>query len=128
MVYMSSIRVFVRVAERILERHHAATVSGEPRVYNRAVRVYAHWLDPEFVDALNRKAGMLERSLKVHALLGDTLVLSDIQLIDSPLIYRLFAKDDFRQFLRDFPAFMQVVAQPTLGNDRYSIVARSLER
>ena len=93
-----------------------------------AVRVYAHWLDPEFVVALDGKAGMLERSLKVHTLLGDTLVLSDVQLIDSPLIYRLFAKEDFRQFLRDFPDFMQVVAQPTQGNDRYSIVARGLER
>jgi hypothetical protein len=93
-----------------------------------AVRVYAHWLDPEFLDALNYKVAMLERSLKVHALLGNTLVLSDIQLIDSPIVSRLFAKEDFRQFLRDFPGFMQVVAQPTQGNDRYSIVARSLER
>lgn len=93
-----------------------------------AVRVYAHWLDPEFPEALNHEVGMLERSLKVHALLGDTLVLSDVQLIDSPVVFRLFAKEGFRQFLRDFPGFMQVVAQPTHGNDRYSIVARSLER
>jgi hypothetical protein len=93
-----------------------------------AVEVYAHWLDPEFLDALDHKAGMLERSLKVHALLGDTLILSDVQLIDSPIVFRLFANEDFRQFLRDFPDFVQVVAQPTQGNDRYAIVARSLER
>ena len=92
------------------------------------MRVYAHWLDPEFVDALGRDVSMLERSLKVHALRGDTLILSDIQLIDSPIVYRLFARDDFRQFLRDFPGFMQVVAQPSQGDGRYSIVSRSLER
>jgi hypothetical protein len=92
------------------------------------VRVYAHWLDPEVLDALDHKAGMLQRSLKVHALLGDSLVLSDVQLIDSPIIFQLFAREDFRQFLRDFPGFMHVVAQPTQGDDRYSIVARSLER
>jgi hypothetical protein len=96
--------------------------------YNLVVRVYAHWLDGGFVAALDGRVGMLERSLKVHALLGDTLVLSDIQLIDSPLIYQLFAKEDFRQFLRDFPGFMQVVGQSTRGNDRYSIVTRGLER
>ena len=92
------------------------------------MRVYAHWLDPEFVDALGRDVSMLERSLKVHALRGDTLILSDIQLIDSPIVYRLFARDDFRQFLRDFPSFMQVVARPSRGNGRYPIVSRSLER
>ena len=92
------------------------------------MRVYAHWLDPEFVGALGDDARMLQRSLKVHALRGDTLILSDIQLIDSPIIYRLFARDDFRQFLKDFPGFMQVIARPSHGNGRYPIVSRSLER
>jgi hypothetical protein len=92
------------------------------------VRVYAHWLDPEFHNALDGRVTMLERSLKVHALLGHTLVLSDIQLIDSPIIYRLFVRPEFRQFLRDFPEFMQVVAQPSQGSGRYSIVTQGLER
>jgi hypothetical protein len=96
--------------------------------YNLSVRVYAHWLDPEFRNALDGRVAMLERSLKVHALLGDTLVLSDIQLIDSPIVYRLFVKPEFRQFLRDFPEFMQVVAQPRHGSGRYSIVTQGLER
>lgn len=92
------------------------------------MRVYAHWLDGEYCSALDDRVAMLKRSLKVHALLDDTLVLSDIQLIDSPIIYKLFANEAFRQFLRDFPGFLQVVAQPTAGADRYAIVSRCLER
>lgn len=92
------------------------------------MRVYLHWLDGGLNRALPARQESLQRSLKLHALLGDTPVLSDIQLTDSPMVGRLFADHNFRRFLADNPEFMEVVAEPGEGTGRFGITVRGLER
>ncbi len=71
---------------------------------------HPHWLDGCYVRSLTNGLAPVERSLKLHALLGDTLVLSDVQLIDSPIVSRLFSDHQFRAFLARNPNFLELVS------------------
>ena len=103
------------------------------------MRMYAHWLDGEYrkastgVDIRQRWAAedeTAERVIKTLALFGGTLVLSDAQVVDSPVLWRLFTNSGFRRFLRTDPGFLELVARPvTRGPDvRWSIASAGLER
>ncbi len=63
------------------------------------MKVYAHWLEGDYRKALtgvtvqqpwsveDEKA---ERLIKTLALFGGSIVLSDVQVVDSPVVWRLF--------------------------------------
>ena len=99
---------------------------------------YAQWLDGAFYEVLNGKPGSLTPQqfsqtvglLKLHALFGTDIVLSDVQLIDSHILLRLFADESFREFLNAHPSFLQYVAYPEKENkrDRYDLLIRGLQR
>ena len=69
-------------------------------------RIYAHWLDPELfsfrfppITPFETRLDETEDLLKLHALFGYSICLSDVQLIDSLIILRLFSREDFRDFI-----------------------------
>ena len=93
------------------------------------MRIYSHWLDGCYVRALTNGLAPVERSLKLHALLGDTLVLSDVQLIDSPIVSRLFADNQFRAFLAGNPNFLELVSDTDQAAvDTFALVTQGLRR
>jgi hypothetical protein len=103
------------------------------------MRVYAHWLDGEYRKALTGvdirrpqapEDETAERIVKTIALFGGTLVPSDAQLVDSPVLWRLFSNNGFRQFVQSDKKFLELVAHPvTRGSDyRWSITTAGLQK
>lgn len=103
--------------------------------------LYAHWLDGEYLKVANRlfggvartsPASLAEATLKLHALFGTTVVLSDIQLIDSEAVLRLFGNVHFLRFIRQDSnkGFLRLVAQPESPDNagRFSIATEGLRR
>jgi len=87
------------------------------------MRYYAEWLDGEYIILNHAIRGydhqyVMERAIKFHALLGSTIVLSDVQMIDFKCpIPALFHDDDFRNFLYESQKkrerdFLALVADP----------------
>lgn len=81
--------------------------------------LYAHWLDPEYlgwraesVFYLQRRQEKIESLLKMHAVLGNRVLLSDVQLTDSRAILSLFNDISFRRFLEAFPDFLSLRSPP----------------
>jgi len=71
------------------------------------MRYYAEWLDGEYV-LLNQAVpgydhfDTMERAIRFHALFGSTIVLSDVQMVDSKCpIPWLFHDKGFRTFLKE---------------------------
>lgn len=88
--------------------------------------LYAHWLDGEFLhprcgtqDQLDKRRSELEDLLKLHALFGNSLHLSDMQLIDSRLVLELFANPGFFRFISRCPDFFRLVASPQIAADEF---------
>ena len=73
-----------------------------------------------------------EGILKMHAVLGDSMSLSDVQLIESALVLRLFSDPEFRAFTAAHPDFIRLVAKPSplveTGSERTSSVSSGLAR
>jgi hypothetical protein len=92
-------------------------------------RTYAHWLDPEYFayrwlnSHLACRRFELLGLLKMRAILGDTLCISDVQLIDSRLIFELFSDAQFRAFVDRDLDFLRLVSRPT---DRFSAHSEKL--
>jgi hypothetical protein len=71
-----------------------------------------------------------EGALKLHALFGTRIVISDVQLTDSETVVKLFSNPDFREFLKVDHSFLTLVAQPRDGvsNMRLALATRGLDR
>jgi len=71
----------------------------------------------------------LARMIKLHALFGNELILSDIQIIDSSFILEQFSDPEFRRFLKEYPTFFHLVAKPQgQGPRRFSIATSGIRR
>jgi len=100
------------------------------------MRYYAEWLDGEYDLLKYLMSGydhykVILRSIRFHALLGSTLVLSDSQIVDEKTpLPMLFQDPDFRAFLRENPNFLALVADPApdIHDAKFAIAARGLER
>lgn len=102
-------------------------------------RFYAHWLDGEIMhprcvvrSELVSRWRKIVGLLKMHAIFGDCICLSDVQLIDSRVLLWLFSQADFRIFLEQNPSFFRLVGRPTdkldLGTEKLAIVGAGLGR
>jgi hypothetical protein len=105
------------------------------------MRLYAHWLDGEWQKvaypvtvahqymSLQRTA---EGWLKLHALFGTRVALSDIQLTDSPVLPKLFVDPEFRNYVEYDRSFLTLVAYPRAGFEglkaRLGRATRGLDR
>jgi len=74
-----------------------------------------------------------ETILKMHALLGDSICISDVQLIGSSVLLLLFADDSFRSdFLSKHPDFLRLIARRSdsisTASDRLARVYSGLGR
>lgn len=105
----------------------------------RSRTIYAHWLDPVYLGARLLGGSVAEQRrlefegiLKMHAVLGDSMSLSDVQLIESALVLRLFSDPEFRAFTAAHPDFIRLVAKPSplveTGSERTSSVSSGLAR
>ncbi|MEU8588131.1 hypothetical protein AB0C59_14215 [Streptomyces sp. NPDC048664] len=94
------------------------------------MEIYAYWLDGDHL----RLSGWVPQDeslsvmLKIQAMLGHTVVLSDIQLIDSPVVQTLFASEDFRAFVRGCPGFLRCTTGAPAGSDPFTLVTTGLHR
>lgn len=100
------------------------------------MRYYAEWLDGEYL-LLNQviraydHSAVMQRALRLHALFGSTVVLSDVQMIDSKTpVPTLFLDRDFRAFLNEKKDFLALVAEPTRGakEQNFGIAMKGIER
>src|ERR1039457_1418705 len=105
----------------------------------RSRRIYAHWMDPDYLgkrifsgDLLKERRDKFEGILKLHALLGDCICISDVQLIETSLLLLMFADAGFRAFITTHPDFIELVARPTdkFGArwDRLKVVGSGMAR
>ena len=103
------------------------------------MRAYAHWLDGDYRKVLTGVTvenptsphdALAKRVIKTYALFGGSFVLSDSQIVDSPVLWDLFSQADFRKFLLFNTDFLQLKAAPVdpSKDDRWSIVAAGMER
>jgi hypothetical protein len=79
------------------------------------MKYYAYWLDGEYLNLQPNKSSALKlirRSIKLHALFGNQLVLGDTQVTDSEAILNLFCNQEFRNFLEKENEFIQMAAFP----------------
>jgi hypothetical protein len=79
------------------------------------VRLYASWLDGEYLRLTASRRPNVETSIenliKLHALFGNTLLLSDIQVTDCSVVQHLFASEAFRKFAYQRPDLFELVAR-----------------
>ncbi|HWG20071.1 MAG TPA: hypothetical protein VG225_06030 [Terracidiphilus sp.] len=80
-------------------------------------RLYAHWLDGEWYKVAaplehGRLTRIAEGGLKLHALFGTRIALSDVQLTDSPMLATLFSNTEFRNYLQVDRDFLTLVSKP----------------
>lgn len=94
------------------------------------MEIYAHWLDGEHlrVSGWGPQDTSLAVMLKIQALLGHTVVLSDVQLIDSHAVQALFETEDFRSFVRGCPSFLRCTTAAPAGSDPFVLVTTGLHR
>ncbi|WP_126900578.1 hypothetical protein [Streptomyces sp. WAC 01325] len=97
------------------------------------MRLYAHWLDGEYVrlktlDSEVSPVGEAERLLKFHALFGNTVTLSDVQLIDSHVVLNLFSEEGFVRYLKDHKDFLEIAARPDGDETRFTVATAGLRR
>ena len=100
------------------------------------MRYYAEWLDGEYLLLNHTIHGynhflVMQRAIRFHALFGSTIVLSDVQMIDSKTpIPTLFLDCDFRAFLKEKPDFLALVADQVPGtkHHRFGIAMNGVQR
>ncbi len=102
------------------------------------VRYYLEWLDGEFLELESGNPCtvtpyLLQRTIsqvKLHALFGGEIDLSDPQVNDSHVILHLFSQQPFRDFLGKNPTFLRQVIPPYKidKNDQFSLATTSLRR
>ena len=103
------------------------------------MKTYAHWLDGEYRKALTNvtvekpvsaEDAQAQRLLKTLALFGGSFVLSDVQIVDSPVLWEAFSQGDFRRFLHSNSEFLELRVLPVIsGKDpRWAIATSGLER
>lgn len=101
-------------SDELLQRNLLGIHSREYRDYCWAVRLYASWLDGEYLSLTrgirNTVDSGIARLLKLHALFGNTIVLSNIQAVDSEIVQALFNNEGFRSYLAERPSFFRLVA------------------
>ena len=101
--------------------------------------LYAHWLDGEWLriahtvlveDSGSTLYSIAEDALKLHALFGTRLAISDVQLTDSEVVVSLFADREFREYLACDRDFLRLVAVPRrdITNPRLATATRGLAR
>src|SRR5438552_9365903 len=79
------------------------------------MEVYPHWLDGtcrrNAIQIAGSRAWMVddqaEYLLKLHAFFGNTVVISEVEIVDSPVLWRIFSDPAFSSFLVQFPDFVQ---------------------
>jgi hypothetical protein len=83
-------------------------------------QIYAHWLDPDYLGKyVIPKRQIDERTreyagyLKFHAIAGDCILISDVQLVESRALLMSFADKDFQVFLEQHPDFLRLKGQST---------------
>jgi hypothetical protein len=96
------------------------------------MRLYAHWLDGEYVRIVRSRSpqivtDVINPALKISALFGNEIVLSDIQLYDSGAVQDLFLDSSFRQFLQDDPSFLWLVASAE-SDSRFTLATSGAQR
>lgn len=104
-------------------------------------RLYAHWLDSEWNKIAHSVTiegqapyhtlqSMAEGALKLHALFGTKLAISDVQLTDSMVVVRLFANPEFRDYLHLDKEFLTLVALPRGGisDNRLATATKGIDR
>jgi len=102
-------------------------------------RIYAHWLDPDYLgryvlpeDRISTRTSEFEGFLKLHALAGDCIHISDVQPIESRVLLHCFADPEFRFFINQHPDFLHLIAQPTdrfaAKSDRLARICKGLAR
>lgn len=72
------------------------------------MRIYPHWLEGTTRRNAIRLSGnphwrpddYAEYLLKLHAFFGTTIALSEVEIVDSPVLWRLFSNPEFKYFLR----------------------------
>ncbi len=111
--------------------------TAENAVEEKMLR-YVHWLDGEFIKVTDRIRGpdfvsssrSLDRMLKLHALFGNELVVSDVQIMDSRYVLELFLDPEFREFMKEFPGFLHLIARAENGSKskRFSIATSGFRR
>lgn len=83
--------------------------------------LYAHWLDGEWIKVAKAITvegygktleSIAEAALKLLALLGSRVAISDVQLTDSPVVLNLFSDPDFLSYLAIDQSFLTLVASP----------------
>lgn len=86
---------------------------------DRPPTIYAHWLDGEYChprsaapSVLRKRRRNIEGILKLRALFGDRISLSDVQLTDSRIVLELFQDPQFQTFVYREPTFLRLVAAP----------------
>lgn len=102
------------------------------------MRRYVQWLDGAFIQLACELPGISKSLLearsvelmKLHALFGAELIISDVQLIDSPIILSLFTDESFHNFISDNERYLQLVAHPGTSKsaDEFSLATRGLQR
>jgi hypothetical protein len=94
------------------------------------MEIYAYWLDGEHLrlSGWDPRDDSLAVMLKIQALLGHAVVLSDVQLIDSPVVQTLFESDDFRSFVRSCPGFLRCTTGAPSGSEPFTLVTAGLPR
>ena len=101
--------------------------------------IYAHWLDPDYLgwrvlpsDQVLDRTRQFQGFLKMHAIAGDCMHISDVQLIESRALLLSFADSGFRGFLDRHPEFLCLIGQPdfSLGgrSQRLATISSGLAR
>jgi hypothetical protein len=102
-------------------------------------RLYAHWLDGEWHKVASpvaagshgrSLASIAEGGLKLHALFGTKIAISDVQLTDSPVMAELFSKSEFRYYLRGNRNFLTLVTnvREDAGHEGFARATNGLYR
>jgi len=87
------------------------------------MKFYAQWLDGEYYKMKNNDSVLhsptihhnLSGWLKVHALFDDSIVLNDVQLIDSGVFLDLISDDDFKEFIKVPGEFLELRSSSLAG-------------
>jgi hypothetical protein len=100
---------------------------------------YCHWLDPEYLAIRGARKSVLDQRrqeivglLKMKAIFGDRVYLSDVQLNDSRVIFEMFVDKGFRAFLREHHDFLHLEAVPakelSAAPEQLAVVGAALVR
>lgn len=102
------------------------------------MRRYPQWLHGAFIQLACELPGVSKLELlqqnegiiKLHALFGTELLISDVQLIDSPTTLQLFNNKSFVNYLIENKQFIKLVARPEkiVTSEAFSIASSGFQR